>query len=124
MNNGRLWCVVNPSVGLPLFLGGVATISLLVHTSVMTNTTWMSSYWQGTPRSQRAEVAPDPAAVQPARATADQGFAVNITPVAASDGSSTSFVVTIVPRAPAPEPVREVRWQQVEAPPPDTTAVR
>jgi light-harvesting protein B-800-850 alpha chain len=33
MNQGRIWCVVNPTVGLPLFLGSVATISLLVHTS-------------------------------------------------------------------------------------------
>ncbi|NEP82323.1 MAG: light-harvesting protein, partial [Okeania sp. SIO3B3] len=30
MNQGRIWCVVNPTVGLPLFLGGVAAISLIV----------------------------------------------------------------------------------------------
>lgn len=47
MNQGRIWCVVNPTVGLPLFIGGVAVTSLLVHASVMNNTTWMSNYWQG-----------------------------------------------------------------------------
>ena len=31
MNQGRIWCVVKPTVGLPLFLGSVAIISLLVH---------------------------------------------------------------------------------------------
>ena len=42
MNQGRIWCVVNPTVGLPLFIGGVAVTSLVVHASVMTHTTWMS----------------------------------------------------------------------------------
>ena len=47
MNQGRIWCVVNPTVGLPLFIGGVAVTSLVVHASIMTQTTWMSNYWQG-----------------------------------------------------------------------------
>ena len=47
MNQGRIWCVVNPTVGLPLFIGGVAVTSLVVHASVMSHTTWMSNYWQG-----------------------------------------------------------------------------
>lgn len=47
MNQGRIWCVVNPTVGLPLFLGAVTVIALLVHYMVLTNTTWMAAYWQG-----------------------------------------------------------------------------
>ena len=47
MNQGRIWCVVKPTVGLPLFLGGVAVISLLVHTAVLLNTTWMSAFFGG-----------------------------------------------------------------------------
>ncbi|MCA3562499.1 MAG: light-harvesting protein [Aestuariivirga sp.] len=47
MNQGRIWCVVNPTVGLPLFIGGVAVTSLVVHASVMTHTTWVSDFWQG-----------------------------------------------------------------------------
>ena len=37
MNQGRIWCVVNPTVGLPLFLTAVALTSLAVHYFVLTN---------------------------------------------------------------------------------------
>lgn len=47
MNQGRIWCVVKPTVGLPLFLGGVLTISLLIHYSVLSNTTWLPAFLQG-----------------------------------------------------------------------------
>ncbi len=47
MNQGRIWCVVNPTIGLPLFLGAVATISLIVHYSVMSNTTWVAAFFGG-----------------------------------------------------------------------------
>jgi light-harvesting protein B-800-850 alpha chain len=47
MNQGRIWCVVKPTVGLPLFLGGVAVISLLVHLSVLLNTTWFAAFLGG-----------------------------------------------------------------------------
>jgi light-harvesting protein B-800-850 alpha chain len=47
MNQGRIWTVVNPNHGLPLFLGSVAIIALLVHYSILSHTTWFSAYWQG-----------------------------------------------------------------------------
>ena len=47
MNQGRIWCVVKPTVGLPLFLGAVQVIALLVHWAVLSNTTWFSAYWGG-----------------------------------------------------------------------------
>ncbi len=47
MNQGRIWCVVNPTVGLPLFLGAVATISFVVHFAVLNNTTWFPAFFQG-----------------------------------------------------------------------------
>ena len=47
MNQGRIWCVVNPTVGLPLLLGSVTVIALLVHLAVLTNTDWFSAYWNG-----------------------------------------------------------------------------
>lgn len=47
MNQGRIWCVVKPTVGLPLFLGGVALISLIVHFSILSSTTWMAAFFQG-----------------------------------------------------------------------------
>lgn len=47
MNNGKLWCVVSPTVGIPLLLGGVITISLIVHAAVMANTDWFVQTWGG-----------------------------------------------------------------------------
>jgi light-harvesting protein B-800-850 alpha chain len=47
MNQGRIWCVVSPTVGLPLFLGSAALTSLVVHASVLTHSTWFSSFMQG-----------------------------------------------------------------------------
>jgi light-harvesting protein B-800-850 alpha chain len=47
MNQGRIWCVVNPTIGLPAFLGTVLVISLLVHYAVLSNTTWFAAFWQG-----------------------------------------------------------------------------
>ncbi len=47
MNQGRIWCVVKPTVGLPLFLGTVLLISLLIHYAVLSHTTWFAAFWQG-----------------------------------------------------------------------------
>ena len=47
MNQGRIWTVVSPTVGLPLLLGTVTGIALLVHAAIITNTTWYPNYWQG-----------------------------------------------------------------------------
>jgi light-harvesting protein B-800-850 alpha chain len=47
MNQGRIWTVVKPTVGLPLFLGSVAVIAILVHLALLSNTTWFPKYWNG-----------------------------------------------------------------------------
>ncbi len=47
MNQARIWLVVKPTVGLPLFLGTVLVISLLIHGAVLTHTTWMPAFFQG-----------------------------------------------------------------------------
>jgi len=47
MNQGRIWCVVNPTVGLPLFLGAVALIAFVVHFAVLNNTPWIGTFWGG-----------------------------------------------------------------------------
>jgi light-harvesting protein B-800-850 alpha chain len=96
MNNGRIWCVVKPTVGLPLFLGGVAVIALTVHAAVMTNTTWMADYWQGN-KPRRAAV--DPAgAPAVAHATGESPYVVTVMPVSGMPADATAFVVTITPR--------------------------
>ena len=92
MNQGRIWCVVNPTVGLPLFLGSVALTSLAVHTAVMSHTNWMSNYWQGGARLRVSELAPAPA---PA------AFSMKVTPVPATSTAQASFVITVTPSSPA-----------------------
>ena len=51
MNQARIWLVVKPTVGLPLFLGSVTLIALLVHFAVLSHTTWFSAYWQGSAKA-------------------------------------------------------------------------
>jgi light-harvesting protein B-800-850 alpha chain len=63
MNQGRIWCVVNPSVGLPLFLGSVTLIALLVHYAILSHTTWFSAYWQGSTKTTTSQVV-NPAAAK------------------------------------------------------------
>lgn len=74
MNQGRIWCVVKPTVGLPLLLGSVALIALLVHASVLTHTSWFAKYWEGGAKAQVAQQAPPPTEAAPAR-VADAGTA-------------------------------------------------
>ena len=47
MNQGRIWTVVSPSVGLPLMLGAVAVTAVIVHLAILTHTTWFPGYWEG-----------------------------------------------------------------------------
>lgn len=47
MNQGRIWTVVKPTVGLPLLLGTVMAIALLVHYAILTHTKWFAGYWGG-----------------------------------------------------------------------------
>ncbi|MEM6438827.1 MAG: light-harvesting protein [Pseudomonadota bacterium] len=47
MNNARLWLVVSPSVGIPIFLGAVAAGSFAVHVAVVTNSSWVSDFLNG-----------------------------------------------------------------------------
>lgn len=90
MNNGRIWCVVNPTVGLPLFLGSVALMSFTVHTTVLSNSTWVKDFFQGS-RAKKASIETAPA--QFASSGSQPGFNVSVTPAA----DSGSFVVTISP---------------------------
>jgi light-harvesting protein B-800-850 alpha chain len=68
MNQARIWLVVKPTVGLPLFLGTVLVIALLVHASILTHTTWFSAYWNGGAKAAHvamaAPVTPSPATTE------------------------------------------------------------
>lgn len=63
MNQARIWLVVKPTVGLPLFLGTVLTISLLIHYAVLSHTTWMGGYWQGSAKAHAVAMVPAEPAV-------------------------------------------------------------
>jgi light-harvesting protein B-800-850 alpha chain len=95
MNQGRIWCVVHPTVGLPLFLGSVALTSLAVHTAVMTHTTWMSSYWAGATRVKVSSM-------EPAQKM-DAAYSVTVAPATvAGSASAAAFVITVTPRPEVP----------------------
>jgi len=47
MNQGKIWTVVDPAVGIPLLLGSVAVTALLVHLAILQNTTWFPAFMQG-----------------------------------------------------------------------------
>jgi light-harvesting protein B-800-850 alpha chain len=58
MNQGRIWLVVKPTVGLPLFLGGVAAIAVLVHSAILTHTDWFPAYYNGHQKAKPVAAAP------------------------------------------------------------------
>ncbi len=44
---GKMWTVVRPTVGVPIFLGAVAVGSFCVHLALVSNTTWVSGFLNG-----------------------------------------------------------------------------
>jgi light-harvesting protein B-800-850 alpha chain len=44
---GKIWTVVSPSVGIPLFLSAVAVTSFSVHLALVNNTTGIKAYHNG-----------------------------------------------------------------------------
>ncbi len=77
MNEGRIWLYVQPTIGIPLFFLAFVLASLLVHASILTNTTWFPAFWEGgaaaaAPAAPAAAEAPAaaPAAMEAAPAEA------------------------------------------------------
>jgi light-harvesting protein B-800-850 alpha chain len=93
MNNGRMWCVVNPTIGIPLFLGGVVVASLSVHTAILTNTTWFADFLAGRKMGATAQI--DTKGISPVVLRTEDGkaaFAINVTPAV---GDNSSFVIKV-----------------------------
>ncbi|MEY3721359.1 MAG: Light-harvesting protein alpha chain [Pseudomonadota bacterium] len=44
---GKMWCVVKPSVGIPIVIGAVAVASFSVHLALTLNTTWVKKFLNG-----------------------------------------------------------------------------
>jgi light-harvesting protein B-800-850 alpha chain len=59
---GKLWLVVKPTVGIPLFLSAVAIGSFAVHVALLTNTTWVKRFLNGKEVAVATGDAPAPAA--------------------------------------------------------------
>lgn len=66
MKEGRIWLYVSPNVGIPLFFIAFVTAALLVHASILINTTWFAGYWQGGAKVEAPAAAPAPVAAAPA----------------------------------------------------------
>ena len=68
MNQGKIWRVVSPTVGVPIFLGAVAVTSVFVHYQLLSHTTWLPGYYQGGTKAKaaaKAEVPSTPVAMAP-----------------------------------------------------------
>lgn len=57
MNNAKMWLVVKPSVGVPVFLGAVAVGSFAVHVAVLSNTSWVADFLSGQELGSGAQAA-------------------------------------------------------------------
>jgi light-harvesting protein B-800-850 alpha chain len=59
---GKMWTVVKPTVGIPLFLGAVAVGSFSVHLALLNNTTWVKAFLEGGKSTKASAVAGAPTA--------------------------------------------------------------
>ncbi|MBU3554403.1 light-harvesting protein [Polynucleobacter sp. UB-Piko-W3] len=59
---GKMWTVVRPTVGIPLFLGACAIGSFSVHLALLNNTTWVKAFLEGGKSSSAAAASGAPAA--------------------------------------------------------------
>jgi light-harvesting protein B-800-850 alpha chain len=96
MNQGRIWCVVHPTVGLPLFLGSVAVTSLIVHASVLTHVDWFGTYWEGGYKKVSMNTEPTSPVSK-----SNAAFTMTVAPVGATASAPASFVITVTPNAAA-----------------------
>jgi len=98
MNNAKMWLVVSPTVGVPLFLGAVAVGSFAVHMQVVKNTSWVSDFLQGVPMGtgdqSAAAAVLDSSKLETAKATYTRPTAdgMEVT-VILSDGTSTTAIL-------------------------------
>jgi len=57
----KMWCVVKPSVGIPMFISAVAIASFSVHLALTLNTTWFKGFLNGGPKVVAASSVAPPA---------------------------------------------------------------
>jgi light-harvesting protein B-800-850 alpha chain len=91
MNNAKMWLVVKPTVGVPLFLTAVAVSSFAVHVAVLSKVNWYSQYLVGSDLT--AEAAPQ-AAPQVASAAYVTGGAQEVL-VIMPDGTTARAILQL-----------------------------
>lgn len=89
MNQGKIWLVVKPTVGLPLFLGGVTIIALSVHAAILTHSDWYGAYYNGKAKAKPVATAP---------------VAEGTAPVAVLDTGTTTLAAAQPAKAPTGKP--------------------
>ncbi len=47
----KMWCVVKPSVGIPVFIAAVAISSFSVHLALTMNTSWVKNFLNGSAKT-------------------------------------------------------------------------
>ncbi|MEM7496520.1 MAG: light-harvesting protein [Pseudomonadota bacterium] len=92
MNNSRMWLVVNPTVGIPIFLGAVAVGSFCVHVAVLSNTTWVSDFLSGNELGS-TKTASVEGNVQTASAPAATALRATTASVSAYDGQRVQVIL-------------------------------
>jgi light-harvesting protein B-800-850 alpha chain len=73
MTNGKIWLVVNPTVGIPVFFAGIVVASLSIHTAILLNSDFFPAFLKGgAPKAAVAAAAPAaaPVAAAPVAAAA------------------------------------------------------
>jgi len=60
---GKMWCVVKPSVGIPVIIAAVAIASFSVHLALTMNTTWVKDFLNGS--AKKVAMAPAAEAASP-----------------------------------------------------------
>ncbi|MEM0946750.1 MAG: light-harvesting protein [Pseudomonadota bacterium] len=96
MNNAKMWLVVPPAVGVPVFLGAVAVGSFAVHVAVLSNTSWVSDFLSGQPLGSgdvaAATIKQDAETAKASYATDMPGSGTELT-VILPDGTVTRAVI-------------------------------
>jgi light-harvesting protein B-800-850 alpha chain len=59
---GKMWTVVRPQVGIPMFIAAVAIASFSVHLALTVNTTWVKNFLNGNAKAVATAPAAEPAA--------------------------------------------------------------
>jgi light-harvesting protein B-800-850 alpha chain len=99
MNNSKIWLVVKPTVGVPLFLSAVAVGSFAVHVAVLSNTSWVADFLSGQELGSSMDTASvilDDGAIAPSAASLETNGAVQAGQeilVTLPDGSTATAII-------------------------------